>query len=87
MKITTASEARTGLFRLIGDVCEAHEPIVITSKKGNAVLISEEDWSSIQETLYLHSIPGMAESIKEGMNTADSECISLDEFLVEAGWE
>jgi antitoxin YefM len=65
----TASEARSNLYRLIDQAAESHEPISITGKRANAVLIAESDWNAIQETLYLLSIPGMRESIKEGMAT------------------
>jgi antitoxin YefM len=65
----TASEARANFYRLIDQAVESHEPISITGKRANAVLISESDWNAIQETLYLLSVPGMRESIKEGMAT------------------
>lgn len=68
MTILTASEARTGLYRLIDQVAETHKPILISGKRANAVLISEEDWSAIQETLYLLAIPNMRESIKDAMS-------------------
>jgi len=67
MTTLTASEARAGLYRLIDQTAESHQPIIISGKRANAVLISEEDWSAIQETLFLLAIPGMRESIKEGM--------------------
>jgi prevent-host-death family protein len=67
MTILTASEARANLYRLIDQTTESHEPITISGKRGNAVLISAEDWSAIQETLYLLAVPGMRESIKAGM--------------------
>ena len=67
MTTLTASEARAGLYRLIDQTAESHQPVVISGKRANAVLISEEDWSAIQETLYLMSVPGMRESIKEAM--------------------
>ncbi len=63
----TASEARANLYRLIDEAAESHQPIHIVGKRTSAVLISTEDWEAIQETLYLLSIPGMRESIKEGM--------------------
>lgn len=63
----TASEARANLYRLIDQAAESHQPIYITGKRTSAVLLSAEDWEAIQETLYLLSIPGMRESIKEGM--------------------
>jgi prevent-host-death family protein len=67
MATLTASEARAGLYRLIDQTAETHKPVLITGKRANAVLVSEEDWSAIQETLYLLAIPGMRESIKEAM--------------------
>ncbi|WP_018950659.1 type II toxin-antitoxin system Phd/YefM family antitoxin [Thioalkalivibrio sp. ALMg11] len=70
----TATEARSNLYRLIDETAESHEPIVITGKRNNAVLLSESDWSAIQETLHLLSIPGMRESIREGMDTPVDEC-------------
>ena len=80
MNIITASEARANIFRLMDEVAMTHQPITITGKRTNAVLISEEDWRSIQETIYLSSIPGMVESIKEGINTPIEECISADKI-------
>jgi prevent-host-death family protein len=73
MQTLKASEARANLYRLIDEVAESHEPIVISGKRSSAVLISAEDWSSIQETLYLLSVPGMRESIKDGMAKALAE--------------
>ncbi|WP_038054538.1 type II toxin-antitoxin system Phd/YefM family antitoxin [Thioalkalivibrio sp. ALJ1] len=70
----TATEARSNLYRLIDETAESHEPIVITGKRNNAVLLSESDRSAIQETLYLLSVPGMRESIREGMDTPADEC-------------
>lgn len=74
MKTLTASEARANLSRLIDQTAESHEPIVIFGKRRNAVLVSEEDWSAIQETLFLLSVPGMRESIKEGMAESTDTC-------------
>ena len=67
MTVLTASEARANLYRLIDQAAESHEPIVIAGKRSSAVLISGEDWQAIQETMHLLSIPGMRESIREGM--------------------
>ena len=67
MQTLTASEARTNLYRLIDEAARSHEPIIISGKRGNAVLISAEDWSAIQETLYLLSVPGMREFINVGI--------------------
>jgi prevent-host-death family protein len=74
MPTVTATEARAKLYRLIDQAASSHEPIVITGKRANAVLISEDDWRAVQETLYLLSIPGMRESIKEGLETPVEEC-------------
>lgn len=68
MPTVTATQARAKLYRLIDDTAASHQPVTITGKRGNAVLISEEDWKAVQETLYLRSVPGMRESIKEGMD-------------------
>lgn len=70
----TATEARANLYRLIDETAESHQPVLITGKRNNAVLVGEEDWTAIQETLYLLSVPGMRESIREGMATPPSEC-------------
>jgi antitoxin YefM len=67
MDTITASEARASLYRLIDQTAESHEPVTITGKRSSAVLISADDWSAIQETLYLLAIPGMRESIKDAM--------------------
>lgn len=74
MPTLSASEARTKLYRLIDQTSSSHEPIMITGKRGNAVLISEDDWRSIQETIFLLNIPGMRESIREGLATQLEEC-------------
>ena len=70
----SATKARANLYKLIDEVAESHEPVEITGRRGNAVLISEEDWRSIQETLYLLSIPGMRESIRKGLATPIGKC-------------
>jgi len=74
MPTITATEARARLYRLIDEAAASHEPIVISGKRGSAVLISEEDWRSIQETLFLLNIPGMRESIRDGLATPLEEC-------------
>lgn len=73
MKTLTVTQARKEIYRLLDEASETHEPIQITGKRTNAVLISEDDWRSIQETLYLSSIPGMQESIIEGLQTPVEE--------------
>ena len=67
MTSIAATHARSKLYQLLDDAADSHEPIKITGKRANGVLISEEDWRSIQETLYLLSIPGMRESIRKGI--------------------
>jgi prevent-host-death family protein len=74
MTTITASQARSRLYRLIDEASDSHQPVVITGKRANAVLISEEDWSAIQETLYLGGIPGVRESIVAGLKTPVSKC-------------
>jgi antitoxin YefM len=74
MPILTATEARTRLYSLVDDVAESHDPIQIVGKRNSAVLVSEEDWRAIQETLYLSSIPGMRESIREGLKAPVEKC-------------
>jgi len=80
MTTFSATEARAKLYMLIDEVKDAHQPIIITGKRGNAVLLAEEDWNAINETLYLLSVPGMRESIQEGM------AASLDECSQEPDW-
>ena len=67
MQILSASEARANLYRLMDQAAESHQPITIAGKRHDAVLVSAEDWQAIQETLFLLAVPGMRESIKEGM--------------------
>lgn len=67
-------EAQKQLQQLIDSVSESHQPVVIVGKTSNAVLLSEADWASVQETLYLLSVPGMRESIREGLATPIEEC-------------
>lgn len=80
MNIITTTQARANLYRLVDEVTELHTPIVITGKLHNAVLVALSDWESMQETLYLMSIPGMRESIIEGLNAPD------DEYFKELDW-
>jgi antitoxin YefM len=80
MTTITATEARKQLYKLVDDVSDTHEPVQITGKRGNAVLVGEDDWRAVQETLFLVSIPGMRESIIEGMATPPEELDS------ELGW-
>lgn len=74
MTTLTASQARAKLYKLLDKAANSHEPVQITGKRHNAVLISEEDWSAMNETLYLLSIPGMRESIRKGLKTPLKKC-------------
>lgn len=80
MATITATEARRRLYQLLDEVAASHEPVQITGRRGNAVLVSEEDWRAVQETLFLVSIPGMRESIREGLATP------IDDLGDEPGW-
>jgi prevent-host-death family protein len=74
MTTFNATEARSKLYALIDETTDTHQPIVITGKRGNAVLLAEEDWKAINETLHLLSVPGMRESIQEGMASNLTDC-------------
>lgn len=76
MKTISITEARNNIYKLIDMTNEEGEPIQITGKRGNAILLSEEDWRAIKETLYLVSIPGMRESIIKGMKEPLDKTIS-----------
>ena len=78
--LVTVSEARASLYRLIDEAAQSHQPVLISGKRSNAVLVSADDWQAIQETLFLLSVPGMRESIKEGMAEP------LDQSATELGW-
>ena len=80
MNIVTVSQARSNLYRLVDDTSASHQPTFIKGKRNSAVLVCEEDWRSIQETIYLFSIPGMAESIIEGKKVSIEECAEEVEF-------
>ena len=80
MTTVNVTEARANLYKLIDDASVSHEPVVITGKRGNAVLLAEDDWTAINETLYLLSVPGMRASIIEGMQE------NLDETSTELEW-
>ncbi len=80
MATLSASKARTNLYRLIDDASSSHEAILITGKRANAVLVSEDDWKAIQETIYLLSVPGLRESVRQGLKTPIKECSK------EPGW-
>ena len=74
MKSISVTQARKDIYNLLESVEESHQPIQITGKRSNAVLVSESDWLALQETLYLLSIPGMRESIRKGLETELDEC-------------
>ena len=80
MNIVNVTEARAKLYNLIDETASSHEPIVITGKRNNAILISEEDWNALSETLNLLSVPKMRESIKEGLAE------NLDDCSTELNW-
>ncbi len=80
MKTMTVSKARDNLYRLLDEAADSHEPVQITGQRNNAILISEEDWNAVQETLYLLSVPGMRESILKGMATP------VEEISEKPGW-
>lgn len=72
-KVMSASEVRANIYNIMDEAAQSHEPILITGKRNNVVMLSEEDWNAIEETLYLNSIPSMASSIQEAMQASDSE--------------
>lgn len=80
MKSISATKARERLYRLIDETAESHEPVLVTGKRSNAVLMGEDDWRAIEETLFLLAIPGMRKSIREGLDTP------LEETQPEPGW-
>jgi PHD/YefM family antitoxin component YafN of YafNO toxin-antitoxin module len=74
MTTLSATKARKNLYTLVDDISRSHEPVQIAGKRHSAVLISEDDWRAIQETLYLNSIPGMKNSIIRGLRTPIDKC-------------
>ena len=74
MPTVNVSEARARLYKLIDETAVSHQPVLITGKRNSAVLVSEEDWNAINESLYLMSLPGMRESLREGMDSPLEEC-------------
>ena len=80
MTVLTATQARKRLYKLLDAVAQSHEAVQITGRRHSAVLISEEDWRAVQETLYLTSIPGMKEAIIKGLRTPVRKCAK------EPGW-
>ena len=74
MTTITATEARKQLYGLLDELADSHEPVQIAGKRNSAVLISENDWRALQETLYLASVPGLRESILRGLKTPVEKC-------------
>jgi prevent-host-death family protein len=74
LKTISVTKARAKLYKLLDEAKSSGEPIQITGKRTNGVLVSEDDWRAISETLYLLSIPGMRESIRDGLKTPIDEC-------------
>ena len=72
---TNITNFRKDIFGLLEQTIKYNEPINVNTKDGNAVIISEEDYNGLMETLYLSSIPGMKEKIVEGLNTSLEDCI------------
>ena len=82
MNAINITKARANLFKIIAEVNAHSEPVIFTNTKGkNAVLISEDDWNALQETIYLNSIPGMAASLQKGMETPLEECMAEKDVL------
>ena len=79
MAAINITNARKELYNLVENVNLYNEPALIVSKKGNAVIVSEDDWNALQETVYLNSIPGMAQSLIEGRDTPIEQCVAEDE--------
>jgi prevent-host-death family protein len=75
MKAISATEARKRLYKLLDEVAVTSEPVQITGRRASAVLVSEADWRALEETVYLSSIPGLADSIRKGMATPVEECV------------
>ncbi|MBU3114544.1 type II toxin-antitoxin system Phd/YefM family antitoxin [Clostridium lacusfryxellense] len=83
MRTVPITNARQDIFNIIEQTIANSEPIQITSKKGDVVMMSLDDWSAIQETLYLLGIPGMRESLLDGAKEPIEECKSLEDI----GWD
>ena len=72
-KVMSVSQVRADIYNVMDETAKTHEPVLITGKRNNAVMLSQEDWNAIEETLYLNSIPNMTSSIQESMSADDSE--------------
>jgi len=75
MSVMNATTARKNFFKIMDEAITTHEPICVTGKNGNVVILSEDDWRAIQETLYLSTLSGMKEKIIKGLNTSFDECV------------
>ena len=82
MKTLTVSQAKAKFYHLLDQIAVSHEPVKIRGKRHNAVLISEEDWRDIQETLYLLSVPGMRDSIRKGLKTQVHICNKIPQLMI-----
>lgn len=72
-RVMSVSQVRADIYNVMDETAQSHEPVLITGKRNNVVMLSQEDWNAIEETLYLNSIPKMASSIQESMNASDEE--------------
>ena len=72
-KVMSVSQVRADIYNVMDETAQTHEPVLITGKRNNVVMLSQEDWNAIEETLYLNSIPNMTSSIQESMDAPDSE--------------
>lgn len=79
MTNTNITNFRKKIYELLDQTIKYNEPINISTKNGNAVVLSEEDYNNIMETLYISSIPGLKEDIIEGMKENVEDCVSEDE--------
>ena len=80
-KTISMTNVRKNIYNIASDVCECHEEVLVynASSGNNVVIVSEEDWNAIQETLYLNSVPGLAESIREAAGESISDGVLYDE--------
>lgn len=83
MTIYTTTEARSKLFQIVNETNQTHEPVYIKGKKGNAVIISEQDYEGLQETLAIYAVPGLVKEILDASNSPSEEWISHEEFWKE----
>ena len=72
-KIMSVSQVRADIYNIMDETAQTHEPVLITGKRNNVVMVSQEDWNAIEETLYLNAIPNMVSSVQSSMNAPDSE--------------